>query len=72
MQKYTLHFHRCDEAEVDAEAESYAELKQRIMRGELTPRENDAWGNLAVMYCTVLDTEGVEIGEIELWEQCYE
>lgn len=72
MPKFTLHFHRGDEAEVEAEASSYEELKERILRGELTPTDESSWGNLMLFFCEVDDENGNELGQIELGEICYD
>ena len=72
MPKFTLHFHRGDEAEVEAEASSYEELKAQILNGELTPTNEGAWGNLILFFCEVDDESGNELGQIEIGETCYD
>lgn len=66
MARYTLHFHRTEEATVEAEANSLEELEELVKSGKLVPDEY-AWDAPCICYCDVYDEyDKAEVASFEL------
>lgn len=66
MARYTLHFHRTEEATVEAEAASLDDLEYMVRSGKLDPSESD-WDGPCICYCDVHDEyDTAEVASFEL------